>query len=163
VAWIVRVLKIGADGEGPATDVMEINWLGDLADIANLGLTLAETKRLLAGLQQEIVATQVRDHAARRPACSRCGGACRVKDYQDHGVATLFGQVTVQLPRFRCAACGGSETGIAWPPHCRSTPELDRLQAHLSAVMTYRTAADLLEQVFRSMPRSTLRPCAAIP
>jgi hypothetical protein len=155
VAWIVRVVKIGAEGEGPATDVMEINRLGDLADIANLGerarergLTLAETKQLLAGLQQEIVAAQVRDHAARRPACSRCGRACRVKDYQDHAVATLFGQVTVRLPRFRCAACGGSETGIAWPPHCRSTPELDRLQAHLSAVMTYRAAADLLEQVF---------------
>jgi hypothetical protein len=148
VAWIVRVVKIGAEGEGPATDVMKINRLGDLADIANLGLTLAETKRLLAGLQQEIVAAQVRDHAARRPACCRCGGACRVKDYQDHVVATLFGQVTVRLPRFRCAACGGSETGIAWPRHCRSTPELDRLQAHLSAVMTYRTAADLLEQVF---------------
>jgi hypothetical protein len=30
----------------------------------------------------------------------------------------------------------------------RSTPELDRLQAHLSTVMAYRTAADLLEQVF---------------
>jgi len=121
VAWIVRVVKIGAEGEGPATDVMEINRFGDLADIANLGLTLAETKRLLAGLQQEIVAAQVRDHAARRPACCRCGGACRVKVYQDHVVATLFGQVTVRLPRFRCAACGGRETGIAWPPHCRST------------------------------------------
>jgi hypothetical protein len=40
-------------------------------------LTLDETKRLLAGLQQEIVAAQVRDHAARRPTCSRCGGGCR--------------------------------------------------------------------------------------
>jgi hypothetical protein len=148
VVWIVRVVKIGAEGEGPATDVMAINRLGDLADIADLGLTLAETKRLLAGVQQEIVAAQVRDHAARRPACSRCGGACRLKDYQDHVVTRLSGQVTVLLPHFRCATCGGSETGIAWPPHCRSTPELDRLQAHLSAVMTYRTAADLLEQVF---------------
>jgi hypothetical protein len=176
VAWIVRVVKIGAEGEGPATDVMEISRLGDIADIANLGLTLAEAKRLLAGLQQEIVAAQVRDHAIRRPTCSRCDGACRMKDYQDHVVATLFGQVTVRLPRFRCAACGGSETGIAWPPHCRSTPELDRLQAHLSAVMTYRTAADLLKQVFpvdaakhpETLRRHTLRAgealagCAAI-
>ena len=80
MAWIVRVVKIGAEGEGPATDVMEINRLGDLADIAKLGLTLVETKRLLAGLQQEIGAAQVRDHAARRSACSRCGGVCRVKD-----------------------------------------------------------------------------------
>jgi hypothetical protein len=71
-----------------------------------------------------------------------------VKDYQDHVVATLFGRVTVRLPRFRCATCSGSEPGINWPSHCRSTPELDRLQAHLSALMTYRTAADLLEQMF---------------
>ena len=124
MAWIVRVVKIGAEGEGPATDVMEINRVGNLADIANLGLTLAETKRLLAGLQREIVAAQVRDHTVRRAACSRCGGSCRVKDCQDHAAATLFGQVTVRLPRFRCGACGGSETGIDWPSHCRSTPEL---------------------------------------
>ena len=71
-----------------------------------------------------------------------------MKDYRDHAVATLFGQVTVQLPRFRCHACGGIEGGVAWPAHCRSTPELDRLQAHLCALMTYRTAADLLEQMF---------------
>jgi hypothetical protein len=32
--------------------------------------------------------------------------------------------------------------------HCRSTPELDRLQAHLSALMTYRVAAEVLEQMF---------------
>ena len=73
---------------------------------------------------------------------------CRVKDYRDHAVATLFGQVTVRLARFRCAACGGTEVGVAWPAHCRSTPELDRLQAHLCALLTYRTAADLLEQMF---------------
>jgi hypothetical protein len=127
--------KIDAQGERQATDVMAIERLGDHADIANLGLTLAETRRLLAVLQQEIVAAQVRDHAARRPAFTCCGGACRVKDYQDHVVVTLFGQVIVRLPRIRCATCGGSETGIAWPPYCRSTPELDRLQAHLSAVI----------------------------
>jgi hypothetical protein len=102
----------------------------------------------LARLQQEIVAAQVTSHAARRPTCSCCGGGCRVKDYQNHVVATLFGQVTVALPRFRCAACGEGESGINWPSHCRSTPELDRLQAHLSALMPYREAADLLEQMF---------------
>jgi hypothetical protein len=61
-----------------------------------------------------------------------------VKDYRERGVATLFGQVTLRLPRFRCAACGGIEAGIGWPSHCQSTPELDQLQAHLSALMTYR-------------------------
>jgi len=148
VGWIVRLVKICAEGEARSVDVMEIRRPDDLRDIADLGLALDETKRLLAGLQQEIVAAQVKGHAARRPTCSCCGGGCRVKDYQNHVVATLFGRVTIRLPRFRCTACSGSESGIDWPSHCRSTPELDRLQAHLSALMTYRTAADLLEQVF---------------
>ncbi len=139
---------MGAEGEGPCADIMEIRRPIDLVDIANLGLTLSEAKRLLAGVQREVVAAQAREHAVRRPDCSCCGGVCRVKDYRDHAVATLFGQVTVRLPRFRCAACGGIEAGVGWPSHCRSTPELDRLQAHLCAVMTYRTAADLLKQMF---------------
>jgi len=129
-------------------DGVEIRRLDDLVDIANLGLTLAEAKLLLAGVQREIVAAQARSHAVRRPECPRCDGVCRVRDYRDHAVSTLFGPVTLRLPRFRCAACGGIEVGVGWPSHCRSTPELDRLQAHLSALMTYRTATDVLGQMF---------------
>jgi len=42
VAWKLRLVKIGAEGEGACTDVMEINRPGDLVDIANLGDTLSE-------------------------------------------------------------------------------------------------------------------------
>jgi len=148
VVWMLRLVKIGVEGEGPCTDIMEIRRPDDLVDIANLGLTLAEAKRLLAGVQREIVAAQAGSHAVRRPECPRCGGVSRVKDYRDHAVSTLFGPVTLRLPRFRCAACGGIEAGLDWPARCRSTPELDRLQAHLCALMTYRTAADVLGQMF---------------
>ncbi len=110
---MLRLVRIGVEGEEPCTDVMEINRPGDLVDVANLGLTLSEAKRLLAGVQREVVAAQIKEHAVRRPDCSRCGSA-----------------------------------GVGWPSHCRSTPELDRLQAHLCAVTTYRTAADLLKQMF---------------
>jgi hypothetical protein len=142
------LVKIGADGEEQCTDVLKIDRADDLDDIANLGLTVADGKLLLAGLQQEIVAAQARSHAVRRPDCRSCGGVCNVKDYRDHAVATLFGRVTVRLPRLRCTRCGGLETGIGWPSHCRSTPELDQLQAHFSALMPYREAADMLKQVF---------------
>jgi hypothetical protein len=148
VAWIMRLVKTGEDGEEQCLDVMKIDRPDDLGHIANLGLTVADGKLLLAGLQQEIVAAQARNHAVRRPDCRSCGAVCHVKDYRDHAVATLFGQVTVRLPRFRCAGCGGHEAGHGWPSHCRSTPELERLQAHLSALMPYREAADFLEQMF---------------
>jgi len=125
---MLRLVKIGAEGEGPCADIMEIRRPNDLVDIANLGLTLAEAKLLLlARVQREIVPAQAGTHAVRRPECPRCDGVCRVKDYRDHTVSTLFGQVTLRHPRFRCAACGGIEAGVGWPAHCRSTPELDRL------------------------------------
>ncbi len=136
MAWLLRLVATGAEGDGPCTDVTEIHRRADLVDIANLGLTLAEAKRLLAGVQQEIVAAQAKEHAVWRPECPRCDGVCREKECRDHAVATLFGQVTLPLARFRCAACGGIEVGVGWPSHCQSTPELDRLQAHLCAVMT---------------------------
>jgi hypothetical protein len=144
----VKLVSIGTEGEEHSTDVLRIARPDDLTDLASLGLSLAEGKRLLAGVQQEIVAAQARLHAARRPECRGCGAACRVKDYRHHAINTLFGQVAVRLPRFRCAGCATTEAGVGWPSHVRSTPELDRLRAQLSAVMTYRTAAEVLVQLF---------------
>ena len=168
MGWIVRLAEAGA--KGPGMDIMEISRPGDLGDIANLGLTLAEAKQLLARVQSEISTVQARGHEVRRPICPCRDGVCRVKDYRDHAVATLFGQVTMRLPRFRCAACGRVETGINWPSHCRSTPELDQLRAHLSALMTYRVSADLLEHMFpvdagidpRTLRRHPLKAGAAL-
>ena len=148
MAWIVRLVQIGADGNEPFADVMTINRPDDLDDIANLGLTVADGKRVLAGLQQEIVAAQARSRSVQRPECRSCSGVCHLKDYRNHAVATHLGQVTVRLPRFRCARCGAIEAGVGWPSHCRSTPEFDQLRAHFSALMPYRMAADVLKQVF---------------
>ena len=145
MAWMLRLIETGADGHGRGIDVLEISRPDTLRDIADLGLTLPEAKRLLTRVQQAVVAAQAHDHAALRPHCSRCGGRrCRVKDWRSHQIATPFGAVAVRLPRFRCPGCGRVETGIAGPAHCRSTPELDRLQAHLSALLTYRLAAGVL-------------------
>ncbi|MDO9714703.1 hypothetical protein Q7A36_40930, partial [Paracraurococcus sp. LOR1-02] len=115
MAWIVKLVSVGAAGEEHSTEVMQITKPDDLTDLASLGLTLAEGKQLLAGVQREIVAAQARVHAVRRPACRGCGDGCRVKDYRQHAMATLFGQVMVQLPRLRCAGCGATEVGVEWP------------------------------------------------
>ena len=148
MAWIVRLVKVGVEGETRSSDVMAFERPDGLRTMADLGLTLAEAKQLLAAVQQQVVAEQAADHSAHLPTCPECGSCCRVKDYRPRAVATLFGQVMIRLPRFRCVACCKIETGIRWPAHCRSTPELQQLQAHLSALMTYRTAADLLVQMF---------------
>ena len=66
MAWILRLVKIGAEGDGHCTDVMEINRPDDLGDIADLGLTLAEGKLLLAGSN--------RKSSRRKPETTPFGG-----------------------------------------------------------------------------------------
>src|SRR3954453_12426840 len=147
MGWVLQLVETGTETRAPSVAVMEITRPNDLRDIASLGLTLPEAKQLLARVQQAVVAAQARDHAGLRPECTACGGRCHVKDWRPHQIATLFGGVTVRLPRFLCAGCGRSETATSWPSHCRSTPELDQLQAHLSALMPYRVAAGVLEHL----------------
>src|SRR5688500_19127086 len=107
MGWVLRLVETGVEGSSRSVDVMAIDRPGDLGDIADLGLTLAQGKRLVALVQQEIVTS--RDHAVRRPLCHSCGTACQVKDYRPHQIATVFGQVTLRLPRF---CCGGAEAGV---------------------------------------------------
>src|SRR5271163_2086005 len=78
------------------------------------------------------------------PAAHPAMEYAHIKDWRPHQIATLFGGVTVRLPRWLCTGCRRIETGMSWPSHCRSTPELDQLQAHLSALMSYRVAAGVL-------------------
>ncbi len=157
---VLRLVETRTDCKTRSVDVLEISRPGDIRDIANLGLTLPEAKQLLARVQHEVVAVQARDHAALRPDCASCGGRCQVKDWRSRRIATPFGGIAVRLPRFRCSGCNRHETGISWPSHCRSTPELDRLQARLSALMTYRVAAGVLAHllpVADGMSHETLR------
>ena len=50
MAWVLRLVEIGAEGEGSCADVVEISRPDGLVDIADLGLTLAEAKLVLAGV-----------------------------------------------------------------------------------------------------------------
>jgi hypothetical protein len=60
---------------------------------------------------------------------------------------------------------------VEWPPRVRSTPELDRLRAQLAALMTYRTAAEVLAQLFpvdagadpETLRRHTFKTAEALP
>lgn len=58
--WTVRLIETGIDDQPRIFDVMMISRPDGLGDVANLGLTWAEAKQLLAQVQQEVVAAQAR-------------------------------------------------------------------------------------------------------
>ena len=113
--WTLRLVGTGMDGQSRSFDVMPISRPDGLGEIANLGLTLAEAKLLLAQVQQQVVAAQADHRAMFRPDCQSCGRRYHAKGWRPHRIATLFGEVRVKLPRLACAG-GCGETGGGWPP-----------------------------------------------
>jgi hypothetical protein len=160
MGWVLRLIETGVANPALCVDVMEISCSHDVCDIRALGLTLSEGKQLLARVQQAVVAAQAQSPTTLRPDCSRCGGRCHVNDWRLHQIATAFGTVAVRLPRFLCVCGRHIESCVTWPSHCRSTPELDQLRAHLSALMPYRVAAGVLAHLLpveAGMSPKTLR------
>jgi hypothetical protein len=83
MGWVLRLVETEPNSTTRSVDLIEINRPTGLAEIANLGLTLTEAKQILARVQQEVVAAQARDHAARRPSCASCDGNCHIKGSPD--------------------------------------------------------------------------------
>jgi hypothetical protein len=103
--WMLRLVGTGIDGQSRSFDVMAISRSDGLGDIADLGLTLAEAKQLVAHVQQDVVAAQTDNHAMLRPDSRSCDGTCHVKERRPHRIATLFGDArnSAGLPRIRQA------------------------------------------------------------
>ena len=120
---------------------------------ATLGLSLAEAKSVLAGLQRHLVQTQVEEHCQVRRRCPRCGGQRPLKDQRPRQVRSLFGTVEVRAPRFEPCRCGVSLRTILSPVKeivpDRCTPEYERMLAEFGVLLPYRSARTLLGTFFR--------------
>ena len=119
---------------------------------ATLGLTLAEAKAVLAGLQRHLVQAQAEQHCQARRHCPRCGGQRPLKDRRPRQPRSLFGTVEVRAPRFEPCRCSVtlrttlSPVTKIMPDRC--TPEYERVLARLGALLPYRRACALLEDFF---------------
>src|SRR5258708_30186285 len=70
-----------------------------------LGMSLAESKALLEGVQDFMVTQQVGENLEQRRACLQCGRRHTTKGFGSTHVKTLFGPVNVPNPRWNRCAC----------------------------------------------------------
>ena len=121
--------------------------------VADLGLTLAEGRALLAGVQSVLVPQQTAGWMAGRAACRRCGSVLAHKDSRSIVMRTVFGNVEVPSPRLWECSCVGKPCvrRRSVSPLCKAvqrvTPELEYLQAKWAAHLPYRQATELLREV----------------
>jgi hypothetical protein len=117
-----------------------------------LGLTVAEGKKTLAGLQRHLVQAQTDEHCRSRRRCEYCGAQRPLKDLRPRRLTLLFGVVEVRAPRFGPCRCGVAScrtiTPVAEMMPDRCTPEYERTLAKMGALLPYRRARSLLEEFF---------------
>ena len=81
--WVLRLIATEDDARCLSTDLVEICRPEGLGDVANLGLTLAKAKQLLARVQRAVVSGQADSHGLQRPCCPACSERCHLKDWRD--------------------------------------------------------------------------------
>jgi len=122
--------------------------------VADLGLTLAEGRALLAEVQSLLVSEQTAGWMESQLACHRCGSMLAHKDARSIVLRTVFGKLDVPSPRLWACSCAAKQgqprrsvSPLCKAVHQRVTPELEYLQAKWAAHLPYRQATELLREV----------------
>ncbi|SEF06504.1 hypothetical protein SAMN05519104_8221 [Rhizobiales bacterium GAS188] len=148
--WRVMVELTGKDGSVRTHEVSAGGNTTTEPSSATIGLTLADGKRTLAGLQDHLVRAQTKEYCRGRRRCPRCGSQRPLKDVRTRRLLSLFGTVEVRAPRFlpcRCAVTSRhtlSPVAEIMPDRC--TPEYERLIAKMGSLLPYRRARTLLAE-----------------
>ena len=145
----VEVICIGPDGSEQRQGVLAIERQ-ELA-METLGMSLAEGKILLQGVQDFVVAQQVSQDLEQRRVCVHCGQRHTSKDNGNTPVKTLFGPMDVPNPRWNRCACqtDGPKTfrpTTAWLKG-RTSPEMLYLETNWASLIPFAKVVGLLKQV----------------
>src|SRR5712691_11306498 len=150
----VRImLQIAADDAEPGEAAEEVVSLEKRTDrLEEVGLSLAESKALLAAIQHRVVGLQTEAWMKQRRHCETCGRRLRVKGSYPITFRTLFGDIRLTSQRFdRCRCQGGAGPATASPlkdllsPHV--APERLYLEARWASLAPYAVTAELLADV----------------
>lgn len=118
---------------------------------AEIGLSIEDSKALLLNLQQEIVAAQTVAFCADHSTCPCCAGRLRRKGSKAIQYRTVFGDITIDSPRFYHCRCHTGPAQTFSPltellPH-HVAPEMLWLETKWASLVSYGVTVDLLKDV----------------
>jgi hypothetical protein len=146
----VRIMlqSVGDDGTvGDAEEVASMTKITEQAE--DLGLSLAESKTLLAAAQQRIVEAQVNDWLEKHRHCEITGRRLRSKCSYPITFRTLFGDVQLKSPRFYVPKERQTNGPATISPLTQLlpdyvAPERLYLETRWASLVPYAATADLL-------------------
>ena len=143
------VIEIRIEAEGGPL-VREIACLErDGHRLAEIGLTLAESKSLLTAVQKIVVEHQAAEYLEGRRNCPQCGESRAQKGTHTVSLQTLFGNLAINSPRWNHCRCRPNETKSFSPlselltEHV--TPERLYLEVKWSSLVPFELATEMLK------------------
>ena len=116
-----------------------------------LGLTLAEAKTILAGVQKTMVERQATEYLEQQACCPFCGKKRLHKGHHTLVYRTLFGKLRLPSVRLYHCVCQPHPTRTFSPLAQllseRTAPELLYLETKFSSLMSYGLSVQLLQEV----------------
>src|SRR5277367_3099870 len=150
LVWRVKLVAEFETGETTEVEVASLER-DEQAGLADLGLRLAEAKRLTAAIQTEIVPAQVTTAGEHRGSCAACGRVLASKGHYTATFRSLFGDVPIRIRRLLTCPCqnGGEATSFAAFDLEAATvaPELAYVTARYAALAPFGKVADLLSEL----------------
>ena len=146
----IQIVMVADDGTEQRHEIADL--VRAEASIETIGLTLAESKALLAALQHLMVTQQVAAYLAQQRPCPHCGRPRPLKDRGTAPFRTLFGRVDVPNPRWQHCACQPHQErsfrplATLLPEH--TSPELRYLETSWAANASYGSATKHLHDAF---------------
>ena len=148
--WRVKLVAELRPGVSTETEVARIER-DDRVGLADLALRLAETKRLTAALQAEIVPAQVAAVGEQRRCCSSCGRRLASKGRYPVSFRSLFGDVPVRVRRLLACPCQeaveAKSFGVLDLRHDAVAPEPAYVTARYAALVPFAKVAVLLSEL----------------
>jgi hypothetical protein len=145
----VEVTCVNDEGTEQRREVMEMERR-ELA-METLGLSLAEGKALLQGVQDFVASQQISEDLQCRRICPNCGQRYHSKEAGTSTVETVFGPVAVPNPRWERCPCQTEGPKTFRPTATwlkgRTSPERLYLETRWGSLIPYEKVADLLKEV----------------
>jgi len=158
------VIEIRIETEG-GPHIQEIARLErDEPRLADIGLSLEESKSLLAAVQKIVVERQTAEYLEGRRKCPHCGRGRAQKGTHTVNLQTLFGNLAIDSPRWTQCPCQPNATKTFSPlsdllsEHV--SPERLYLEVKWSSLISFELAAELLKDtlpVVETINASSLR------
>ena len=151
LVWRVKLVTERQPGVATETELARIER-DEQATLADLGLRLAEAKRLTAALQAKVVPAQVAALGECPRACLVCGRGLASQGHSGARFRSLFGDVPVRVRRLVVCPCRGegaakSVAVLDFGKGAAVAPELAHVTARYAALAPFGKVAALLSEL----------------